>query len=70
MFWTASTKVQWRHPGVNDTSANLLKAIETSQHEISPSTLFAVPVILKDAPFINGAPQNTSVPGYITLVEG
>ena len=55
---------------MNDTSANLLEAIETSQHEILPSTLFAVPAILEDAPFINRAPQNMSVPGYITLVKG
>ena len=70
VFWTANTE---RYsdiiPGVNDTSGNLLKAIETSHLEVSPSTLFAVAAILEDAPFINGAPQNTFVPGCIALAE-
>ena len=32
-------------------------------------TLFAVAAILEGVPFINGAPQNTFVPGYIALAE-
>ena len=55
---------------MNDASANLREAIETSQHETSPSTLSAVATILEVVPLINGAPQNTSAPGYITLAEG
>jgi myo-inositol-1-phosphate synthase len=70
VFWTANTE---RYsdiiPGVNDTAANLLKAIGTSHPEVSPSTLFAVAAILEGAPFINGAPQNTFVPGCIALAE-
>ena len=36
-------------PGVNDTPSNLLEAIKTSQHEVSPSTLFAVAAILEES---------------------
>ncbi|KAI0437409.1 myo-inositol-phosphate synthase [Xylaria telfairii] len=66
--WTANTE---RYadilPGVNDTADNLLKAIENGHEEVSPSTVFAVACILENAPFINGSPQNTFVPGAIEL---
>ncbi|KAL2196404.1 Myo-inositol-1-phosphate synthase [Corynascus similis CBS 632.67] len=68
--WTANTE---RYadiiPGVNDTADNLLKAIEAGHEEVSPSTVFAVASILENAPFINGSPQNTFVPGCIELAE-
>ncbi|KAI9759797.1 MAG: Inositol-3-phosphate synthase 1 [Chaenotheca gracillima] len=68
--WTANTE---RYadiiPGVNDTADNLLKAIEQGHLEVSPSTVFAVASILEKAPFINGSPQNTFVPGAIELAE-
>ncbi|KAJ3574225.1 hypothetical protein NP233_g1909 [Leucocoprinus birnbaumii] len=70
VFWTANTE---RYsdiiPGVNDTADNLLKAIKESHSEVSPSTLFAVAAILENQPFVNGAPQNTFVPGAIDLAE-
>lgn len=70
VFWTANTE---RYadiiPGVNDTADNILKAIETSHSEVSPSTVFAVAAILEGQPFVNGAPQNTFVPGVIELAE-
>ncbi|GAP84674.1 putative myo-inositol-1-phosphate synthase [Rosellinia necatrix] len=68
--WTANTE---RYadiiPGVNDTAENLLKAIEDGHEEVSPSTVFAVACILENAPFINGSPQNTFVPGAIELAS-
>lgn len=68
--WTANTE---RYadivPGVNDTADNLLKSIEQGHEEISPSTVFAVACILENAPFINGSPQNTFVPGAVALAE-
>ncbi|KAI0012650.1 myo-inositol-1-phosphate synthase [Xylariaceae sp. FL0662B] len=68
--WTANTE---RYAdvisGVNDTAENLLKAIEEGHEEVSPSTVFAVACILENAPFINGSPQNTFVPGAIDLAE-
>ncbi|KAL8905913.1 MAG: hypothetical protein Q9207_002350 [Kuettlingeria erythrocarpa] len=68
--WTANTE---RYadivPGVNDTADNLMKAIESGHDEVSPSTVFAVACILESAPFINGSPQNTFVPGAIELAE-
>lgn len=68
--WTANTE---RYadilPDVNDTADNLLKAIEQGHEEVAPSTVFAVACILEGAPFINGSPQNTFVPGAIELAE-
>ncbi len=70
IFWTANTE---RYSeiilGVNDTADNLLAAIKASHSEVSPSTLFAVAAILEGEPFVNGAPQNTFVPGVIELAE-
>lgn len=70
VFWTANTE---RYsdiiPGVNDTADNLLNAIKASHSEVSPSTLFAVAAILEGEPYVNGAPQNTFVPGAIELAE-
>lgn len=70
VFWTANTE---RYsdiiPGVNDTADNMLAAIKSSHSEVSPSTLFAVAAILEGEPFVNGAPQNTFVPGVIALAE-
>ena len=70
VLWTANTE---RYadiiPGVNDTADNLMKSIEAGHEEISPSTIFAVACILENAPFINGSPQNTFVPGCVELAE-
>jgi len=70
VFWTANTE---RYsdiiPGVNDTADNVLAAIKASHSEVSPSSVFAVAAILEGEPFINGAPQNTFVPGIIELAE-
>ncbi|KAI0919191.1 hypothetical protein AcW1_003358 [Taiwanofungus camphoratus] len=70
VFWTANTE---RYsdiiPGVNDTADNLLASIKASHSEVSPSTLYAVAAILEGEPFVNGAPQNTFVPGVIELAE-
>ncbi|RDB20674.1 Inositol-3-phosphate synthase [Hypsizygus marmoreus] len=70
VFWTANTE---RYsdiiPGINDTADNVLAAIKNSHSEVSPSSLFAVAAILEGEPFINGAPQNTFVPGVIELSE-
>ncbi|KAI5927074.1 myo-inositol-1-phosphate synthase [Camillea tinctor] len=68
--WTANTERYAEIiPGVNDTAENLLKAIEAGHEEVSPSTVFAVACILENAPFINGSPQNTFVPGAVDLAS-
>ncbi|KAL8822064.1 MAG: hypothetical protein Q9191_007193 [Dirinaria sp. TL-2023a] len=68
--WTANTE---RYAdvvkGVNDTAENLIKAVESGHEEVAPSTVFAIACILEKAPFINGSPQNTFVPGAIELAE-
>ncbi len=70
VLWTANTE---RYSdiisGVNDTADNLIKSIESGHEEVAPSTVFAVACILENAPFINGSPQNTFVPGCIELAE-
>jgi myo-inositol-1-phosphate synthase len=70
VVWTANTE---RYsdiiPGVNDTADNLLASIKQSHSEVSPSTVFAVACIQEGIPFVNGAPQNTFVPGAIQLAE-
>ena len=70
VLWTANTE---RYadilPGVNDTAENLMTSIAVGDSEISPSTIFAVACILENAPFINGSPQNTFVPGCIELAD-
>lgn len=70
VVWTANTE---RYSdiiaGVNDTAENLLKSVEQNHEEVSPSTIFAIACILENAPYVNGAPQNTFVPGCIELAE-
>jgi len=70
VLWTANTE---RYAdiieGVNDTASSLLQAINSGHTEVAPSTVFAVACILEKAPFINGSPQNTFVPGAIELAE-
>ncbi|KAF3795275.1 Inositol-3-phosphate synthase [Nymphaea thermarum] len=68
VLWTANTE---RYSdvmvGLNDTMENLMSSLEKNEHEISPSTLFAIACVLENVPFINGSPQNTFVPGLIDL---
>jgi len=70
VLWTANTeRFADIIEGVNDTSANLMDAIEKGHEEISPSTIFAVASILEGNSYINGSPQNTFVPGVMDLAE-
>ena len=66
VLWTANTE---RYSnvmnGLNDTADNLLASIERNETEVAPSSLYAVACIKEGVPFINGAPQNTFVPGLI-----
>jgi myo-inositol-1-phosphate synthase len=70
VLWTANTERYAEIiPGVNDTADNILRAVDNSHEEIAPSTLFALASILEGSPYINGAPQNTFVPGVIDIAE-
>lgn len=70
VLWTANTERFTNEiSGVHDSAENLLKAIDASHSEISPSTIFAVASILEGAPYINGSPQNTLLPGVVRLAE-
>lgn len=70
VVWTATTeRLSEILEGVNDTAENLMTAISNSHPSISPSTLFSVAALLENAPFINGSPQNTFVPGCVQLAE-
>jgi myo-inositol-1-phosphate synthase len=66
VLWTANTeRFAEVREGLNDTIENLLKSIEQSDSEVSPSTLYAVAAIEEGCTYINGSPQNTFVPGLI-----
>lgn len=68
ILWTANTERYAQvAEGLNDTAENLLAAIACDEPEVSPSTLYATAAVLEGAPFINGSPQNTFVPGLIEL---
>jgi myo-inositol-1-phosphate synthase len=68
VLWTANTERYAEvAEGVNDTADNLLAAIAAGEAEVSPSTLYAVACVLEGVPYVNGAPQNTFVPGLIEL---
>jgi len=70
VLWTANTeRYADIQEGVNDTADNVLAAIDRDEPEIAPSTIFAVACILERVPFINGAPQNTFVPGVVELAQ-
>ncbi|CAJ1856335.1 unnamed protein product [Sphenostylis stenocarpa] len=68
VLWTANTE---RYSnvvvGLNDTTDNLLAALDRNEAEISPSTLYGIACVMENVPFINGSPQNTFVPGLIDL---
>ena len=53
--------------GLNDTPDNFMAAIDRDEAEVSPSSLFGAACVLEGVPFINGAPQNTFVPGLIQM---
>jgi len=70
VLWTANTeRYSEIRVGLNDTKENLLASIAANESEVSPSTLYAVACILEKTPFVNGAPQNTFVPGCVELAE-
>ena len=68
VLWSANTERCCEvRAGLNETPDELLAAIARSDAEVSPSTIFATAAVLEGAHFINGAPQNTFVPGLIAL---
>eukprot|EP01045_Picozoa_sp_COSAG04_P009031 COSAG04_NODE_514_length_13214_cov_6.456805_5_plen_500_part_00 len=68
VMWSANTErfcdVQ---DGLNMSAAELMASIEADEEEVPPSQIFAVACILENAPYINGSPQNTMVPGVVEL---
>jgi len=70
VLWTATTeRFASIEEGLNDTADNLLASIAANEAEISPSTIFAVACALEKTSYINGAPQNTFVPGAVELAQ-
>lgn len=68
IMWSANTERFCKVTnGVHDTADNLLKAIEQSHPEISPSIIYATAAALEGVSFINGSPQNTLVEGVIEI---
>lgn len=68
VLWTANTERYCEvTEGIHDTKDNLINAVKDGHAEISASTVFAIASILEGAPYVNGSPQNTFVPGLIEL---
>lgn len=67
VLWTANTERYSDVGDFNATKENLMASIKANHAEVSPSTLYAVACIMEGVPFINGAPQNTFVPGCTEL---
>jgi myo-inositol-1-phosphate synthase len=70
VLWTANTE-RWSEviPGIHDSADNLLSALQRGEKEIAPSACYAIAAILEGCSYINGAPQNTFVPGLVELAE-
>lgn len=57
VLWTANTeRFTVINEKIHNNAADLMKAIENNEAEISPSTLFAVASILEGFSFVNGSP--------------
>lgn len=70
VLWTANTeRFSDIKTGLNDTAETLMASIKRGESEVSPSTIFAIASILEGAPYINGSPSNTFVPGVLELAE-
>jgi myo-inositol-1-phosphate synthase len=70
VLWTANTeRFSEVKEGVHDTADNLLAAVAGGEAEIAPSACYAMAAILEGCSYINGAPQNTFVPGLVELAE-
>lgn len=68
VLWSANTeRFSDVRDGLNDTADNILQSIAANESEVAPSQLFAIASILEGCTYINGAPQNTFVPGVIEL---
>ena len=68
VLWTANTeRYSSVAEGLNDTADNFMAAIDRNEAEVAPSSLYVAACILEGVPFINGAPQNTFVPGLIDM---
>ena len=68
ILWTANTeRFAAVGEGVNDTTENIPANIKMGEAWISASTVFAVASILEGSTYINGAPENTFVPGFIEM---
>lgn len=68
VIWSATTERYCEViPGVHDSEEGLLNAARESHPELSPSTLYAMAAVLEGCAYINGAPQNTIVPGLVQM---
>jgi len=70
VLWTANTeRFTELKEGVHDTADNLLAALANGEAELAPSACYAIAAIQEGCSYINGAPQNTFVPGLVELAE-
>lgn len=70
VLWTANTeRFAEVTPELHGTAERLLASLERNEAELAPSTCYAIASILEGCSFINGAPQNTLVPGLVELAK-
>jgi len=70
VLWTANTeRFTELMEGTHDTADNMLAALARNEAELAPSACYCIAAILEGCPYINGAPQNTFVPGLVELAE-
>jgi len=70
VLWTANTeRFSEVKPGVHDTAENLLAALARNEAELAPSACYCIAAIQEGCAYINGAPQNTLVPGLVELAK-
>lgn len=68
VLWTATTERFCEFdPAVHGTKEAILAAIDAGHKEIAPSVIYAVASILEGCSYVNGAPQNTILPGVVDL---
>merc|ERR1712000_691363 len=70
LLWTANTeRFSELKEGVHDTAEGILAALARNEAELAPSACYCIAAIQEGCAYVNGAPQNTLVPGLVELAK-
>lgn len=70
LLWTANTeRFSELKEGVHDTAEGILAALARNEAELAPSACYCIAAIQEGCAYINGAPQNTLVPGLVEMAK-